>query len=124
MTANACLALEDGSIFPGDSFGAELEAAGEVVFTTSMTGYQEVITDPSFAGQIVTMTCPHIGNVGVNPEDMESGALDQGIRFSVRRGENAAHDAAAAQPAGEGPGVHAGQGGNAALSQEVRKRAA
>jgi carbamoyl-phosphate synthase small subunit len=74
MTANACLALEDGSIFPGDSFGAELEAAGEVVFTTSMTGYQEVITDPSFAGQIVTMTCPHIGNVGVNPEDMESGA--------------------------------------------------
>jgi carbamoyl-phosphate synthase small subunit len=74
MTADAYLALEDGSLFPGVSFGAELEAAGEVVFTTSMTGYQEVVTDPSFAGQIVTMTCPHIGNVGVNPEDMESGA--------------------------------------------------
>ncbi|MDP3046550.1 MAG: glutamine-hydrolyzing carbamoyl-phosphate synthase small subunit [Chloroflexota bacterium] len=74
MTPHAYLVLEDGSIFPGISFGADLEAAGEVVFTTSMTGYQEVITDPSFAGQIVTMTCPHIGNVGVNPEDMESGA--------------------------------------------------
>jgi carbamoyl-phosphate synthase small subunit len=74
MTANAYLALEDGSIFPGTSFGADLEATGEVVFTTSMTGYQEVITDPSFAGQIVTMTCPHIGNVGVNPDDMESRA--------------------------------------------------
>ena len=74
MTPNACLVLEDGSIFPGTSFGADVEAEGEVVFTTSMTGYQEVITDPSFAGQIVTMTCPHIGNVGVNPEDLESGA--------------------------------------------------
>ena len=74
MISNAYLALEDGSIFPGASFGADGEAAGEVVFTTSMTGYQEVVTDPSFAGQIVTMTCPHIGNVGVNPEDMESGA--------------------------------------------------
>lgn len=66
------LALEDGAIFPGRSFGAMTEAAGEVVFTTAMTGYQEVITDPSFAGQIVVMTCPHIGNVGVNPEDMEA----------------------------------------------------
>jgi carbamoyl-phosphate synthase small subunit len=74
MTTNAYLALEDGSLFPGTSFGADVEAEGEVVFTTSMTGYQEVISDPSFAGQIVTMTCPHIGNVGVNPEDMESGA--------------------------------------------------
>lgn len=66
------LVLEDGAIFPGRSFGAMVEAAGEVVFTTAMTGYQEVITDPSFAGQIVVMTCPHIGNVGVNPEDMEA----------------------------------------------------
>ncbi len=72
MNSNAYLALEDGSIFPGASFGADGEAAGEVVFTTSMTGYQEVITDPSFAGQIVTMTCSHIGNVGVNPQDLES----------------------------------------------------
>ena len=74
MTPNAYLVLEDSSIFPGISFGADVEAAGEVVFTTSMTGYQEIITDPSFAGQIVTMTCPHIGNIGVNPDDMESGA--------------------------------------------------
>ena len=66
------LALEDGSLFPGESFGADVEAAGEVVFTTGMTGYQEVVTDPSFAGQLVVMTCPHIGNTGINSEDMEN----------------------------------------------------
>ena len=66
------LALEDGSLFPGESFGADVEAAGEVVFTTSMTGYQEVVTDPSFAGQLVVMTCPHIGNTGVNAQDIEA----------------------------------------------------
>ncbi len=71
MTPIGVLALEDGSLFPGVSFGADMVATGEVVFTTSLTGYQEVITDPSFAGQIVTMTCPHIGNVGVNAEDTE-----------------------------------------------------
>ena len=68
----AILALEDGSIFEGSSFGALGEATGEVVFNTSMTGYQEVLTDPSYKGQIVTMTYPLIGNYGINSEDMES----------------------------------------------------
>ncbi|WP_456426486.1 glutamine-hydrolyzing carbamoyl-phosphate synthase small subunit [Desulfurobacterium sp.] len=66
------LALEDGTYFEGVNFGAEGEVSGEVVFTTSMTGYQEIVTDPSFKGQIVTMTCPLIGNVGANSEDIES----------------------------------------------------
>jgi len=68
----AILALEDGTIFGGWSFGAEGERCGEVVFNTSMTGYQEVLTDPSYKGQIVTMTYPLIGNYGVNEEDFES----------------------------------------------------
>ena len=66
------LVLEDGQIFPGQSFGAETEAEGEAVFTTTMTGYQEVATDPSFYGQIVCMTYPLIGNYGVCPDDDES----------------------------------------------------
>ena len=69
---DAILALEDGTWFLGCAVGAEGEAHGEVVFNTSMTGYQEVLTDPSYAGQIVTMTCPEIGNYGVSPEDAES----------------------------------------------------
>jgi carbamoyl-phosphate synthase small subunit len=68
----AILALADGRIFEGTGFGAEGEAVGEVVFNTSMTGYQEILTDPSYEGQIVAMTYPEIGNVGVNPEDVES----------------------------------------------------
>jgi carbamoyl-phosphate synthase small subunit len=68
----ALLALEDGTVFSGIACGAEGEAAGELCFNTSMTGYQEVLTDPSYAGQIVTMTMPHIGNYGVNGADMES----------------------------------------------------
>jgi carbamoyl-phosphate synthase small subunit len=68
----ATLALADGAIFHGQSFGAPVTITGELVFNTSMTGYQEILTDPSYCGQIVTMTCPHIGNVGVNPEDVES----------------------------------------------------
>ncbi|MCL4555078.1 MAG: glutamine-hydrolyzing carbamoyl-phosphate synthase small subunit [Actinobacteria bacterium] len=68
----AVLALEDGTVFRGISCGAPGEAFGELVFNTSLTGYQEVLTDPSYAGQIVTMTSPHIGNYGVNAEDMES----------------------------------------------------
>jgi carbamoyl-phosphate synthase small subunit len=68
----AILLLEDGTAFIGKSFGAEGEAVGEVVFNTSMTGYQEILTDPSYKGQIVTMTYPLIGNYGVNPEDVES----------------------------------------------------
>jgi carbamoyl-phosphate synthase small subunit len=70
----AILALEDGTWFRGVAAGAEGEARGEVVFNTSMTGYQEVLTDPSYSGQIVTMTCPEIGNYGVSPEDVESRA--------------------------------------------------
>jgi carbamoyl-phosphate synthase small subunit len=70
----AILALEDGTVFHGHAAGAEGEACGEVVFNTSMTGYQEVLTDPSYSGQIVTMTCPEIGNSGVSSEDVESRA--------------------------------------------------
>src|SRR5215813_11364273 len=68
----AILALEDGTVFHGHAAGAEGEARGEVVFNTSMTGYQEVLTDPSYSGQIVTMTCPEIGNYGVTEDDRES----------------------------------------------------
>lgn len=66
------LALEDGTVFTGESFGAAGEVDGEVVFNTSMTGYQEILTDPSYRGQIITMTYPEIGNIGVNSEDVES----------------------------------------------------
>ena len=68
----ALLALEDGRYFEGESFGAEGETAGEVVFNTSMTGYQEILTDPSYKGQMVLMTYPEIGNYGVNMDDVES----------------------------------------------------
>lgn len=71
----ALLALADGTIFEGRSFGAEGETVGEVVFNTSMTGYQEVLTDPSYKGQMVVMTYPLIGNYGINPEDVESSEL-------------------------------------------------
>lgn len=71
-TIPAILALADGSIFPGFSIGAVGHTAGEVVFNTAMTGYQEILTDPSYSRQIVTLTYPHIGNVGVNTEDVES----------------------------------------------------
>jgi len=70
----AMLALEDGTVFRGTAFGAAGERAGEVVFNTSMTGYQEILTDPSYKGQIITMTYPLIGNYGVNHEDLESAA--------------------------------------------------
>jgi carbamoyl-phosphate synthase small subunit len=68
----AILALADGTVFHGRSIGAEGASAGEVVFNTAMTGYEEILTDPSYAGQIVTLTYPHIGNVGINAEDVES----------------------------------------------------
>ncbi|MFP6626894.1 MAG: glutamine-hydrolyzing carbamoyl-phosphate synthase small subunit [Deltaproteobacteria bacterium] len=71
-TVAAVLVLADGRVFRGQGFGAEGRVGGEVVFNTSMSGYQEILTDPSYDGQIVTMTCPEIGNVGVNPEDVES----------------------------------------------------
>jgi carbamoyl-phosphate synthase small subunit len=69
---NAILALEDGTVFRGHGFGAPASASGEVCFNTSMTGYQEILTDPSYKGQIVTMTYPLIGNYGVNQQDVES----------------------------------------------------
>ena len=72
MAQTAKLALEDGSVFTGTAFGAIGEVDGEVCFNTSMTGYQEILTDPSYRGQIVTMTYPEIGNCGVNAEDVES----------------------------------------------------
>lgn len=72
MAGDAILMLEDGRVFRGESYGAEGTVFGEVVFNTSMTGYQEVLTDPSYTGQIVTMTYPLIGNYGVNEEDQES----------------------------------------------------
>ncbi len=76
----ALLALEDGLVLPGRSFTGEGESAGEVVFNTAMTGYQEILTDPSYKGQIVTMTYPLMGNYGINPEDVESrGILVEGF---------------------------------------------
>src|SRR4051812_31752409 len=68
----ALLALEDGTVFRGCGFGASADSAGEIVFNTAITGYQEVLTDPSYRGQIITMTAPEIGNVGINPVDFES----------------------------------------------------
>ena len=68
----AILALEDGSLFKGISIGVPGDTVGEIVFNTAMSGYQEILTDPSYAEQIVTLTCPHIGNVGTNTEDEES----------------------------------------------------
>src|SRR5262245_66516687 len=79
----AVLALENGVWYRGVAAGAEGVTGGEVVFNTSMTGYQEVLTDPSYAGQIVTMTCPHIRNYGVSPDDIESRAPQVG-GFIVR----------------------------------------
>ncbi len=76
----AILALENGSVFRGENIGAEGITVGEVVFNTALTGYQEILTDPSYARQIVTLTYPHIGNVGVNPEDAESaGVMASGL---------------------------------------------
>src|ERR1700742_662055 len=72
LTKPAILALADGSIFRGEAIGADGQTVGEVVFNTAMTGYQEILTDPSYAQQIVTLTYPHIGNVGVNAEDVEA----------------------------------------------------
>ena len=71
MTKKAILALADGTIFHGISIGAMGSSVGEVVFNTAMTGYQEILTDPSYAKQLVTLTYPHIGNTGTNSEDGE-----------------------------------------------------
>lgn len=73
----AILALADGTVFHGVSIGAEGVSTGEVAFNTAMTGYQEILTDPSYCQQIITLTYPHIGNTGANPEDIESAHLDK-----------------------------------------------
>ena len=75
MNKPAILALEDGSVFHGTAIGADGQTSGEVVFNTAMTGYQEILTDPSYSRQIVTLTYPHIGNTGINPEDVESSSI-------------------------------------------------
>lgn len=72
LTKSALLVLEDGTVFRGTAIGADGMSVGEVVFNTSMTGYQEILTDPSYAEQIVTLTYPHIGNTGTNSEDEEA----------------------------------------------------
>ena len=83
----AILLLENGRFFTGKSFGAEGETVGEVCFNTGMTGYQEILTDPSYCRQIVTMTAPHIGNYGVNPDDIESDKI-QVAGFVVKESTN------------------------------------
>lgn len=91
MGKKAILALADGTIFEGRALGFEGETVGEVVFNTAMTGYQEILTDPSYKGQIVTMTCPHIGNYGVTREDVESRRLWADgfvVKESSRRSSN------------------------------------
>jgi len=87
--ATALLVLADGSVMRGTGFGAEGHAVGEVCFNTAMTGYQEILTDPSYAGQIITFTFPHIGIVGTNPEDIETSnlAAASGVRGCVLRAE-------------------------------------
>ncbi len=75
MNYTALLALEDGSLFYGQSIGIKGQTVGEVVFNTAITGYQEILTDPSYFKQIVTLTQPHIGNVGTNSEDEESNGV-------------------------------------------------
>ena len=83
MNKKASLILENGTVFSGTVFGAEGETIGEVCFNTGMTGYQEILTDPSYCGQLVTMTYPHIGNYGINREDIESAKI-QAAGFIVR----------------------------------------
>ncbi|HET7757206.1 MAG TPA: carbamoyl-phosphate synthase domain-containing protein, partial [Steroidobacteraceae bacterium] len=75
MSLPAVLALADGTMFRGQSIGARGNTTGEVVFNTALSGYQEILTDPSYARQIVTLTCPHIGNTGTTPEDLESAQI-------------------------------------------------
>jgi len=83
MNKQAHLILENGTVFSGTPFGADGETVGEVCFNTGMTGYQEILTDPSYCGQLITMTYPHIGNYGINPEDIESARI-QAAGFIVR----------------------------------------
>ena len=91
MPLPALLALEDGSVFHGHAAGALGATVGEVVFNTAMTGYQEILTDPSYARQLVTLTYPHVGNTGINAEDAESSAIHAAgliVRDVPRRASN------------------------------------
>src|SRR5688572_7142057 len=88
-TATALLVLADGTTIEGMGLGAIGKAAGEVCFNTAITGYQEILTDPSYAGQIITFTFPHIGNVGTNREDTETSnlAMRSGVRGCILRAD-------------------------------------
>ena len=103
----AKLALEDGTVFTGASIGADGEVDGEVCFNTSMTGYQEILTDPSYRGQIVTMTYPQIGNYGVNDEDVESAPAAPG---RVRRPRAQPRARATSAPSGVAERLSASSG--------------
>jgi carbamoyl-phosphate synthase small subunit len=99
VSVPAVLALADGTIFRGQSIGAKGNTTGEVVFNTALTGYQEILTDPSYARQIVTLTCPHIGNTGTTPEDLESAQIYAAgliIRDLPMRRQQLAHERVAA----------------------------
>ncbi|MDO9127037.1 MAG: carbamoyl-phosphate synthase domain-containing protein, partial [Parvibaculum sp.] len=86
-TPTALLVLKDGTVLPGRGVGAVGDAVGEVCFNTAITGYQEILTDPSYAGQIITFTFPHVGNVGTNIDDVEqmSGAAETSARGAIFR---------------------------------------
>ena len=107
-TAPAVLVLEDGRTFAGTAYGAVGETVGEAVFSTGMTGYQETLTDPSYRGQVVVMTAPHVGNTGWNDEDDESGRIhvagyvlrDPAIRPSNWRSRRSLEDELRARQAG------------------------
>ena len=98
--ARAALALEDGTVYVGESFGATGTVSGEVCFNTSMTGYQEILTDPSYRGQILTMTAPEIGNYGVNEADIESNKI-QLSGFVVRHASRIASNFTATDTIGD-----------------------
>jgi carbamoyl-phosphate synthase small subunit len=125
--AAAALALEDGTVYFGEAFGAAGTVSGEVCFNTSMTGYQEILTDPSYRGQILTMTAPQIGNYGVNDGDVESGHL-QMAGFVVREASRVASNHTAQRTLGEylaGAGVVGIAGiDTRALVRRVRERGA
>ena len=106
MTEPAHLVLQDGTVYEGESFGTPTTAYGEVVFTTSMTGYQEMLTDPSFAGQIVVPTYPLQGNYGINPGDVESCRIQ--VAGFVVRGHSPTDRVAKAQCARKAPIAAAG----------------
>src|SRR5207244_5532241 len=98
--AEALLVLEDGTTLRGTSFGSLGESFGEAVFNTGMAGYQEILTDPSYAAQIVTMTSPHVGNYGMNADDPESGRI-QVAGFAVREASRRASSWRADRTLGE-----------------------